>query len=41
MPTPGGSGRLFVADRRALRELDPATGEEVHAVIGSSPTWDR
>ena len=32
MPSPGGSGRLFVADRRALRELDPVTGEEVHAV---------
>ena len=32
VPTTGGSGRLFVADRRALRELDPATGEEVHAV---------
>ena len=26
MPTTGGSGRLFVADRRALREVDPETG---------------
>ena len=33
VPTTGGSGRLFLADRRALRELDPATGAEVHAVI--------
>ncbi len=32
VPTTGGAGRLFVADRRALRELDPVTGEEVHAV---------
>ena len=32
VPTTGGSGRLFVADRRSLRELDPVTGEEVHAV---------
>ena len=32
IPTNDGSGRLFVADRRALRELDPATGEELHAV---------
>ena len=32
VPTTGGSGRLFVADRRALRELDPVTGEEIHAV---------
>jgi len=31
MPTTGGSGRLFVADRRALRELDPETGEEINA----------
>ena len=34
VPTTGGSGRLFLADRRALRELDPETGAEVHAVIG-------
>ena len=34
VPTTGGSGRLFLADRRALRELDPATGAEVHAVTG-------
>ena len=34
VPTTGGSGRLFLADRRALRELNPATGAEVHAVTG-------
>ena len=27
-----GAGRLFLADRRALRELDPETGEELHFV---------
>ena len=35
MPSIGGSGRLFLADSFALRELDPATGAQVHAVIGS------
>jgi len=34
VPTTGGSGRLFLADRRALRELDPTTGTQVHAVNG-------
>ena len=34
VPTTGGAGRLFLADRRALRELDPTTGTQVHAVIG-------
>jgi sugar lactone lactonase YvrE len=29
--TTGDSGRLFVADRRALRELDPETGKEIYA----------
>jgi sugar lactone lactonase YvrE len=36
----GRSGRLFLADVFALRELDPATGAEIHAVrdvIGFSP----
>ena len=31
LPTTSGSGRLFVADRRALRELDTETGEEIYA----------
>ena len=34
LPTTGGAGRLFLADRRALRELDPDTGAEVHVVTG-------
>ena len=34
VPATGGSGRLFLADRRALRELDPTTGTQVHAVAG-------
>ena len=34
IPTSDGSGRLFLADSNALRELDPATGAEVHAAIG-------
>jgi sugar lactone lactonase YvrE len=29
-----GPGRLFVADGGALRELDPVTGAEIHAVVG-------
>ena len=32
--TPDGAGRLFLADRRAFREFDPETGEQVHAVAG-------
>ena len=32
MPSADGPGRLFLADRRALRELDPETGEELHFV---------
>ena len=32
LPEADGSGRLFLADRRALRELDPETGEELHFV---------
>ena len=35
VPSTGGSGRLFLADSTALRELDPATGAQVNAVIGS------
>ena len=34
VPSSGGSGRLFVADSLALRELDPVTGAEVDAVKG-------
>ena len=34
LPATGGAGRLFLADRRALRELDPDTGAEVHVVTG-------
>ena len=34
LPSTGGSGRLFLADAGALRELDPETGAEVHAVGG-------
>ena len=34
LPAAGGGGRLFLADRRALRELDPETGAEVHVVTG-------
>ena len=36
LPAAGGAGRLFLADRRALRELDPGTGAAVHAVTGFS-----
>ena len=32
LPQADGTGRLFLADRRALRELDPETGEELHFV---------
>ena len=32
LPGADGAGRLFLADRRALRELDPETGEELHFV---------
>ncbi len=35
LPATEGAGRLFLADRRALRELDPETGAEVHVVTGS------
>ena len=35
LPTTGGAGRLFLGDRRALRELDPDTGAEVHVVTGN------
>ena len=34
LPSTSGSGRLFVADTGALRELDPDTGVEVHAAGG-------
>ena len=34
LPAADGGGRLFLADRRALRELDPETGAEVHVVTG-------
>ena len=34
LPATDGGGRLFLADRRALRELDPETGAEVHTVTG-------
>ena len=34
LPAADGGGRLFLADRRALRELDPETGAEVHTVTG-------
>ncbi len=34
LPAAAGGGRLFLADRRALRELDPETGAEVHVVPG-------
>ena len=36
LPGGGGAGRLFLADRRALRELDPRTGEELHNVVGNT-----
>ena len=36
LPTTGGAGRLFLGDRRALRELDPDTGAEVHVVTGNA-----
>ena len=36
LPGSGGAGRLFLADRRALRELDPATGAEVRNVVGNN-----
>ena len=36
LPGSGGAGRLFLADRRALRELDPRTGEELHNVVGNN-----
>ena len=32
LPGADGTGRLFLADRRALRELDPETGEELNFV---------
>ncbi len=32
LPEADGTGRLFLADRRALRELDPETGEELNFV---------
>ena len=32
LPGADGTGRLILADRRALRELDPDTGEELHFV---------
>ena len=32
LPGADGAGRLLLADRRALRELDPDTGEELHFV---------
>ena len=35
LPATGGAGRLFLGDRRALRELDPDTGAEVHVVTGN------
>ena len=34
LPAADSGGRLFLADRRALRELDPETGAEVHVVTG-------
>ncbi len=34
LPAADGGGRLLLADRRALRELDPETGAEVHVVTG-------
>ncbi len=34
VPSDGASGRLFLADGLALRELDPVTGAEVHVVGG-------
>jgi sugar lactone lactonase YvrE len=34
LPSSAGSGRLFVADGGALRQLDPSTGTEVHTVQG-------
>ena len=36
LPGSGGAGRLFLADRRALRELHPETGEEIHNVVGNN-----
>ena len=36
LPATGGAGRLFLGDRRALRELDPDTGAEVHVVTGNA-----
>ena len=36
LPGGGGAGSLFLADRRALRELDPRTGEELHNVVGNN-----
>ena len=35
VPSTGSGGRLFLADSTALRELDPSTGAQVNAVIGS------
>ena len=34
LPAADSGGRLFLADRRALRELDPETGAEIHVVTG-------
>ena len=34
LPSADGSGRLFIADASTLRELDPATGAEVHVAGG-------
>ena len=34
VPSSGASGRLFLADGNALRELDPVTGAEVHVAGG-------
>ncbi len=34
VPSTGASGRLFLADAVALRELDPVTGAEVHMAGG-------
>ena len=34
MASPDGSARLFLADSTSLKELDPAKGAEVHAVLG-------
>ena len=36
LPGADGSGRLLLADRRALRELDPETGAELRNVVGNN-----